>query len=66
LKQRAKEAVIKKLQKEQDEIRSKLRQGRYAMSQGRYAMKLLVEQQTKHKREIAVLHELIRSMLPNV
>ena len=56
MRKQAKEAVTKRLQKEQEEIRVKLRQGRYAM-------KSIVDQQTKHKRELAVLQELIRSML---
>ena len=55
MKKEAKEAVRKRLEKEQNEIRGKIRANKYAM-------KNLVDEQTRLKRELPLLQELIRSL----
>ena len=51
----AKEEVEKRLRAEQYTIRGKLRQNKWAMQK-------LVEEQTKLKRELPILEELIKSL----
>lgn len=57
MKTTAKLSIIKKLKADQDLIRYKIRDNKYTM-------KSLVENQTRLKRELVVLHELIQSITP--
>ena len=55
MKKAAKDAIRKKLEQEQNLLKSQLRQNIYEMTR-------LVEKQTVMKRQIAVYQELLRSM----
>jgi hypothetical protein len=59
MKKEARFAIAKRLEDDQRSIRSKLHYNRGAM-------KNLVQEQTRLKRELVVLEELIRHLRPNV
>ena len=57
MKKEARLSIAKRLEDDQRKIRSKL-------MQNKYAMKGIVEEQTRLKRELVVLEELIRLLKP--